>query len=33
MLVDSAIGKKFHRVEDIPDFHKRVLVEKYPDRV
>ena len=33
MLVDSAIGRKYHSVEDIPDYHKRVLVEKYPDRV
>lgn len=33
MLVDSAIGRKVHSVEDIPDYHKRVLVEKYPDRV
>ena len=33
MLVDSAIGKKVHSVEDIPDYHKRVLVEKYPDRI
>ena len=33
MLVDSAIGTKVHSVEDIPDYHKRVLVEKYPDRV
>jgi len=33
MLFSLAIGKKVHSPEDIPDFHKRVLVEKHPDRV
>ncbi len=33
LLLDLANGKKVHRVEDIPDFHKRVLVEKYPERL
>lgn len=33
LLQDLAYGRKVHSVDDIPDFHKRVLVEKYPDRV
>jgi hypothetical protein len=33
ILCTLAYGKKVHRPEDIPDFHKRVLVEKYPDRL
>lgn len=33
MLFSLAIGKKVHSPEDIPDFHKRVLVESHPDRV
>ena len=28
-----ATGKKVHRAEDLPDFHKRVLVERHPDRL
>lgn len=32
-LVSLASGKKVHRPEDLPDFHKRVLVEKHPDRI
>jgi|GEM_PF-2886729 len=28
-----ATGKKVHSAEDLPDFHKRVLAEKYPDRL
>ncbi len=33
ILCDLAYGRKVHRLEDIPDFHKRVVLEKYPDRV
>jgi hypothetical protein len=33
LLLDLAIGQKVHGVENIPEFHKRVLVEKYPDRL
>lgn len=33
LLIDLAIGKKVHSVEDIPEFHRRVMVSKYPDRV
>jgi len=33
LLVDLAYGKKVHRAEHLPDFHKKVLVEKYPDRL
>lgn len=33
LLIDLAYGKKIHRAEDLPDFHKRVIVEKYPDRL
>lgn len=33
LLLDLANGRKFHDIDDIPDFHKRVLLEKYPDRV
>ncbi|MEM6681071.1 MAG: hypothetical protein AAF607_02415 [Pseudomonadota bacterium] len=33
MLFSLAIGQKVHRPEDIPDFHKRVLVENHPDRI
>lgn len=28
-----ASGKKVHSVNDIPDTHKRLILEKYPDRV
>lgn len=28
-----ANGKKVHSVDDIPDTHKRLILEKYPDRV
>ncbi|MEM9879461.1 MAG: hypothetical protein AAF862_09320 [Pseudomonadota bacterium] len=28
-----ASGKKVHSVDDIPDTHKRLILEKYPDRV
>jgi hypothetical protein len=28
-----ATGKKVHRADDLPDFHKRVLAEKHPDRL
>jgi len=28
-----ASGKKVHTVDDIPDTHKRLILEKYPDRV
>lgn len=33
LLIDLAVGKKVHSVDDIPDFHKRVLLERYPDRI
>lgn len=33
LLIDLAVGKKVHNVDDIPDFHKRVLLERYPDRI
>lgn len=33
LLLDLANGRKFHSAEDIPGFHKRVLLEKYPDRI
>ena len=33
LLFPTSVGKKVHSIEDIPDFHKRVLVEKYPERV
>lgn len=33
LLIDLAIGSKVHSVDAIPDFHKRVLVEKYPERL
>jgi hypothetical protein len=33
ILCTLAYGRKVHRPEDIPEFHKRVLVEKYPDRL
>jgi hypothetical protein len=33
LLIDLAVGKKVHSVDDIPDYHKRVLLEKYPDRI
>lgn len=33
LLIDLAIGKKAHSINDIPDFHKRVVIEKYPDRI
>ena len=33
VIVDLAYGKKVHRPEDLPDFHKRVVAEKYPDRL
>ncbi len=33
LLQDLAYGRKIHSVDKIPDFHKRVLLEKYPDRV
>lgn len=32
-LVVLAYGKKVHTVDDLPDFHKRVIVDRYPDRV
>lgn len=32
-LMSLATGKKVHSPEDLPDFHKRVLVEKHPDRL
>lgn len=32
-LCSLATGKKVHSPEDLPDFHKRVLAEKYPDRL
>jgi hypothetical protein len=28
-----ANGKKVHSVDDIPDTHKRLILEKYPDRI
>ena len=28
-----ATGKKVHRAEDLPDYHKRVLVARHPDRL
>lgn len=33
LLQDLAYGRKVHSVDKIPDFHKRVLLEKYPDRI
>ncbi|MCU0760327.1 MAG: hypothetical protein MUF07_14160 [Steroidobacteraceae bacterium] len=33
ILCSLAYGRKVHRPEDIPDFHKRVLIERYPDRL
>lgn len=33
IICDLAYGRKVHSIDAIPDFHKRVLVEKYPDRV
>ncbi len=33
LLCDLAYGKKVHSVDALPDFHKRVLAEKYPDRL
>ena len=33
LIQDLAYGRKVHSVDAIPDFHKRVLLEKYPDRV
>lgn len=33
LLIDLAVGKKVHSVGAIPDFHKRVVIEKYPDRI
>jgi len=33
ILCSLAHGKKVHSAEDLPDFHKRVLAEKYPDRL
>lgn len=33
ILCTLAYGRKVHRPEDIPDFHKRVLVERHPDRL
>jgi hypothetical protein len=33
LLCDLAYGKKVHSVEALPDFHKRVLAEKYPERL
>ena len=33
LLLSLAYGKKVHSLEDIPDFHKRVVAEKYPDRL
>lgn len=32
-LCSLATGKKVHSPEDIPDFHKRVLLERHPDRL
>ena len=33
IICDLAYGKKVHSVEALPDFHKRVLAEKYPNRL
>lgn len=33
IICDLAYGKKLHSVEALPDFHKRVMAEKYPDRL
>jgi hypothetical protein len=33
LLMDLAYGRKVHSVDAIPDFHKRVLVERHPDRL
>ena len=33
ILCTLAYGRKVHRPEDIPEFHKRVLINKYPDRL
>lgn len=33
LMISLSVGKKVHSVEDIPDFHRRVMVKKYPNRV
>jgi hypothetical protein len=33
IICDLAYGKKVHSVEALPDFHKRVVAEKYPERL
>lgn len=33
MLMDLAIGKKVHSADDLPDFHKRVIAEPFPNRL
>lgn len=33
MQQSLAYGRKVHSVDKIPDFHKRVLLEKYPNRI
>lgn len=33
MLYSLATGKKVHSAEDLPDFHKRTIAEKYPERL
>lgn len=32
-MCSLATGKKVHRAEDLPDYHKRVLVARHPDRL
>lgn len=33
LICDLAYGKKVHSIEALPDFHKRVVAEKYPERL
>lgn len=33
IICDLAYGKKVHSVDALPDFHKRVMAERYPDRL
>jgi len=33
LLRGIAYGKKVHSVDALPDFHKRVPAEKYPERL
>lgn len=33
IICDLAYGKKVHSPEELPDFHKRLIAEKYPERL